>query len=376
MQSQPRARVARFVRRASLVIVGAVSAAVLLLGPGSVHASPDGPAPASDPRVEMLARAEANGDKESLPLVRAPRANAAGFTGAGTSVAVLDTGVDWRRGAFGPCTAVAMPAKVCRVIVSADVLTNDGQLDDPNILHGTNVAGIVASVAPGTKIIALDVFDRGAQTSDTAVLAALDWVMKNKQTYNIVAVNMSLRAARSYNTTACGASTYGSVFLSLRQAGILPVVSAGNSGIAGGRFTNGIFSPACVTGAVSVGAVYDANIGGRSWGRGADGCTDNKSKADQITCFSQSGPNLSLLAPGAIIRAAEVDQGGTSQAAPHVAGAVAALSSACRRATPAQIEQALVTTGPTIKDARNGIARHRLDVLAAGQALKAQALCR
>jgi subtilisin family serine protease len=376
MQTQPRTRVARYARRASMVVVGAVSAAVLLLGPGSVHASPDAPAVAFGSEAETLANAAAGGDRESLPLVRAPQANAAGFTGAGTSVAVLDTGIDWRRSAFGPCTDVAKPAKVCRVIVSADVLINDRQLDDPSVWHGTNVAGIVASVAPGTKIIALDVFDRGAQTSDAAVLAALDWVMKNKQKYNIVAVNMSLGAARTYNTAACDTAVYGSVFLNLRQAGILPIVSAGNSGIAGGRFTNGISSPACVSGAVSVGAVYDANIGARTWGRNGTGCVDNKSKADQVTCFSQSGPNLSLLAPGAIITAAEVPQGGTSQAAPHVAGAVAALSSACKKATSDQIEKALTTTGPKIKDARNGITRHRLDVLAAGEALRAQGLCR
>jgi subtilisin family serine protease len=98
--------------------------------------------------------------------------------------------------------------------------------------------------------------------------------------------------------------------------------------------------------------------------------------ADQITCFSLSGPNLSLRAPGALITAADVSLGGTSQATPHVAGAIADLASACPRATVDQIEKALTTSGPTIRDSRNGVSRHRLDVLAAGQSLKGQGLCK
>src|SRR5215207_7846537 len=46
---------------------------------------------------------------QSLALINQPRAREAGATGAGRAIAVLDTGVDYTRTAFG-CTAVNAPA--------------------------------------------------------------------------------------------------------------------------------------------------------------------------------------------------------------------------------------------------------------------------
>jgi subtilisin family serine protease len=82
-----------------------------------------------------------------------------------------------------------------------------------------------------------------------------------------------------------------------------------------------------------------------------------------------------MLAPGSRIDAADITMSGTSQASPHVAGAVAALASKCGKATVDQIEQALTTSGPSITDPRNQVTKRRLDVLAAGQALIAKGLC-
>ncbi len=307
-------------------------------------------------------------DKESVPLVRAPEAQRLGFTGAGTAVAVLDTGVDYRRAAFGPCTGPGTPQRVCKVAVATGI-ANGGQLD-PNG-HGTNVSGIVLGVAPETRLIVLDVLD-GDPPNTVRVLAALDWVLKHRQEYNIVAVNLSL-GTEAHQASPCRLSPFTFVFRDLRQAGVLPIVYAGNSGAVGGRFVNGLANPACVPGAVSVGAVYDGRQGTRVF---PGKCVDRSPRPDQVTCWSQSGPTLSLWAPGSRITAAGITQEGTSQAAPHVAGAVAALASKCPAATPADIEQALTTTGPTVKDPRNGLERHRLDVLAAGQALVARGLCR
>lgn len=308
--------------------------------------------------------------KESLPLINQPQATKDGFTGAGTTVAVLDTGVNYRNAAFGPCDRVGFPANKCRVVFAADVLRNDGQLDDDG--HGTNVSGIVAGVAPQAKLAVLDVF-QGEQASDQAVLVALDWVIKNKATYNIVAVNLSLGSSQFYFTAPCTRSPYATVFRDLRAAGILPVVAAGNEGIVKQKFRNGLAEPACTPGALSVGAVYDADTGRRVYG---EDCSDEKTAANQITCFSQTGPNLGLLAPGSRITAGGVTQGGTSQAAPHVAGAVAALASKCKRVTIAQMEQALTGSGPEVPDRRNNVTKRRLDLVAAGKALNAAGACR
>jgi Ca2+-binding RTX toxin-like protein len=122
-------------------------------------------------------------------------------------------------------------------------------------------------------------------------------------------------------------------------------------------FVNGIAYPACTPGAVSVGAVYDSPQGTQQW----QGCTDQTTAADQIVCFSQSGQALTMLAPGAWIQAAGVTQAGTSQAAPHVAGAAAVLAAAAPQPTLGLITDAL-TTGRPIVDQRNGVIRPRLDL--------------
>jgi subtilisin family serine protease len=116
---------------------------------------------------------------ESLPLIGQPSVAASGKTGAGTTVAVLDTGVDYTRAAFGFCTSPGVPAG-CRVAYSQDFAPNDGQLDDPGVAyHGTNVAGIVVGVAPGARIAALDVFT-GDGARDSDILAAGNWCIAKR----------------------------------------------------------------------------------------------------------------------------------------------------------------------------------------------------
>jgi len=303
--------------------------------------------------------------QQSLNVVRQPQAAAAGYTGAGTYVAVLDTGVDYTRAPFG-CTAAATPS-TCRVALSREQDTDpETYLDEDG--HGTNVAGIVASVAPGTKVLAYDVFDYVAATQDVRSypanqLAAVQHVIDLKKAgWNVVALNLSLGGG--WYTSSCNA---GLNFSLARDYGILPVVAAGNDAVTNGAFRPGIAAPACDTNAISVGAVYDANIGSREWRN----CTDSTTAQDKITCFSQTGSNLSLLAPGALVTAAGITQGGTSQAAPHVAGAVAVLASAkygsrlYYRAEAAQIESALRNSGPSIYDSRSQRSFPRLDVYSA-----------
>lgn len=303
---------------------------------------------------------------QSLPLIGQPAAKTNGWTGAGTAVAVIDSGVDWKRDAFFPgtggCTAVNSPAG-CRVVATKEIAPSDGQLDDA-ILHGTNVAGIVLGVAPDTRILALDVFD-GEFTQDSWVLAAVDWVIANRATYGTRAINLSLGGGRE--SGACDGSfpDFAAAFASVRNAGMLPVVAAGNAAYVGGVYTDGISVPACLSEAVAVGAVYDGGSATTDWGD----CKNASAAADQVVCWSQAGAMLDLLAPGVVITAAGVTQAGTSQATPHVAGAVAALWDARPSATPGQVEAALVGTGKSIVDGRTGRTHRRLSVSAAGAEL-------
>jgi hypothetical protein len=305
---------------------------------------------------------------QSLPMINQPAAAAAGHTGAGTAVAVLDTGVDYTREAFGSCGA---PGPSCKVVVAQDFAPDDGQLDDHG--HGTNVSGIVVGVAPDTKILGLDVFN-GQTSSSSTQIQAINFAISNQATYNIRAINMSLGNA-TFNTSPCGDPADGRVaaFANARAAGILPVVSSGNNAFNNGSFHVGVARPACIPGAMPVGAVYDSNVGPKSY---SSGCSDPTTAADQVTCFSQAWVNNQVLAPGAVISAAGISQQGTSQAAPHVSGAVAVLHDAAgvssdtpAAATVDQVETALLNSGPQIFDTLTNLNYRRLDLPAAVAAL-------
>lgn len=295
---------------------------------------------------------------QSLPLIGQPAVSQTmGRTGAGATVAVLDTGVDYTRAEFGSCTAPGVPSG-CRVVAALDTAPDDGARDA--LGHGTQVAGVVSATASSAGIAAIDVFDgNSAWSSD--VIEGIDWAISNRSAYNIAAINMSLGDGVAHGTActdppgAAGDPFYTPIN-NARSAGMAVIASSGNEG-----FTTGIASPACVAAAVAVGAVYDANVGGLDWGI----CKDSSTAPDKVACYSNSGSLLDLLAPGSRITVIGATVDGTSFAAPHVAGAVAVLKSAFPGETPAQIENRLTASGKLVTDARNGIIKPRLDLLAA-----------
>jgi subtilisin family serine protease len=318
--------------------------------------------------------------QSSQVLIRSDRANSLGITGAGQAIAVIDTGVDYAIASLG---GGGFPN--AKVIGGTDVSDSDSDpLDCEG--HGTEVSGVAAGpkgVAPDAKIVAIKVFSStdatNATCKDTAffsdIFTGMDFAVVNKERFGISVINLSLGGAfdDSLDHGYCDTDEPDSAHAvdAATAAGIVVVVASGNEAV-----TNQIDVPACVSSAVSVGAVYADNRSRASW-CGDDACTttlcaDQPVTPDGIVCFSNSTSNLSLLGPGAFWTIAtkggsQVSFSGTSASAPAVAGAVALLRQARPDLTPGGVIGVLRSTGKPIADPRNGVATPRVDILAAVQ---------
>lgn len=309
-------------------------------------------------------------------LIHSDQANALGISGTGQTVAILDTGVDYTVSVMG---GGAFPN--AKVIGGTDTADKDNDPMDCDG-HGTSVAAVAAGptgVAPDAKIVAVKVFSSkdatNASCTDTAndsdILAGVDWVIANRDAFGIGAINLSLGGGfgDSLDHGYCDADlpSYAAAFDSAVAQGIVVAVAAGNDGTA-----NALAAPACISSAVSVGAVYSQSAASASWldDKGGVQCTDAPTAPDQIVCFSNSATILSMLAPGAFWVVAKKGTGvnvfaGTSSACPAVAGAVALLRQARPGLSPPALVGILRATGAPITDPRNGVTTPRLDALAA-----------
>lgn len=271
----------------------------------------------------------------SLTLINAAAAQAdvrfAGITGRGTSVVIIDSGINRAHPFFG--ADANRDGVADRIVFQYDFADNDTNASDPSG-HGSNVSSIIASqdavyrgVAPEANIIHLKVFTDAGAGNFGMVERALQWVVNNAWRYNVVSVNMSLGDGGNWNTPQ---SRYGlgDELAALAGSGIAVVASAGND-FARTQGLQGLAYPAADPNVIAVGAVYAGDSGAFTYSGGAQATS---TAADRIAPFSQRTTAMPMIfAPGApIVGAAGSGTGmtamhGTSQAAPHVAGSVALL---------------------------------------------------
>lgn len=187
-----------------------------------------------------------------------------GYTGAGVGVAVIDSGIaTWHDDLSGTNGSPDYPYGDQRVVHFVDFVNGQTQPYDDNG-HGTHVSGIIAGngfdsrgeksgIAPNASIVSLKVLDANGVGTIGSMIAALDWVAANYQTYNIRVVNMSVgaRITESYWTDPLTLAAKAVV-----ERGIVVVGAAGNFGrnAQGNLQYGGITAPANAPWVLTVGA--------------------------------------------------------------------------------------------------------------------------
>ena len=162
-------------------------------------------------------------------VIKLDYARKQGLTGKNVGIAVMDTGISphpdivYNGGPF---------------VSFFDTINHQNRLYDDNG-HGTHVAGIIAGngmmsnklyegIAPNCKLHIIKILDKNGEGNIKNVMSGIDWLLKNKDKYNIRIVNISVGSVsikkfdensplvRSVNT--------------LWEAGLIVVTAAGNNG--------------------------------------------------------------------------------------------------------------------------------------------------
>jgi subtilisin family serine protease len=289
----------------------------------------------------------------TVPLINADDVQArqiggVNITGAGQTICIVDTGIDYTHPSLGGCLGSG-----CKVLGGYDFVNLDNDPMDDNS-HGTHVAGIAAAngsvrgVSPGAKLVALKVLNAAGSGFESDVVAGIDWCRNNATLFNISVISLSLGGG-SYSA-ACDTNPDAAAVNSAFNAGIFVSAASGNS-----FSSTAISSPACASNATAVAASDNSNA---------------------MASFSNTNSLVDLVAPGVsvtstVLNGATGAKSGTSMATPHVAGAAALLQHYQRlqsgaSLTPAEIKEILQReTSVRITDSDNSLTFSRIDALQA-----------
>ena len=334
---------------------------------------------------------------QGIPLMNAstPRIS---YNGSGLSVAICDTGIDYTHPRLG---GGGFPNS--KVIGGHDCGDNDNNPMDADG-HGTACAGIAAGelgavgnyiggVAYSARLYAVKIsHGTGGSAYTSDMIEGWEWCIthQNDDPSNpIMIISTSFGGGRYFNTCDSTSIAMTTAAANAVSAGMTLFVSSGNDG-----YCDSIEWPSCISHVISVGAVYDADLG-RNPPSGYVGCIKNGScagtpgppcdekwyldepaNADQVTTYSNSSSFLDLFAPSNWATTTELGGGywdtangfgGTSAACPYAAGAAACLQTAAKAITgsfltPSQVKSTLIDNGDLVTDGKVAITKPRVNL--------------
>jgi serine protease AprX len=289
-----------------------------------------------------------------------------GYTGAGVTVAMIDTGVV-------PVDGLTVPGK----IINGPDLSLESVYENLRYLdaygHGTHLAGIIAGrdddaaeipkegdlrdhfvgVAPGAQILNVKVGDAIGEADVSQVIAAIGWVVKHRDDngMNVRVLNLafSVDGTQDYQSEPLAYAVEAAW-----KAGIVVVVAAGNDGN-----DAALRSPAYDPFVITVGAddtQGTATVKDDELPEFSNCGTDNR----PVDLIAPGHSIISLRDPGSFADAYYPDARvgdrffrgtGTSQAAAIVSGAAALLLQQRPELTPDQVKALLTSTARPIPDA-------------------------
>ncbi|MBU1978038.1 MAG: S8 family peptidase, partial [Gammaproteobacteria bacterium] len=305
----------------------------------------------------------------SARVIQADAARASySASGDGILWAVLDTGVRHDHPHFKPHSTISAILD-CTKPGPPVPIQNDRDRDG----HGTHVAGIIAGagddmsiqgIAPRAKLVVYKVLDDTGAGEDAWIIKALDHITEqNENTSEIVIHGLNLSLGGPYDSTVygCGFSPICMELRRLWRAGVLVCVASGNEGQVQVTTPDGELD---LNNSMSIGD--PANL--------EDCIVVGSVNADHphlygVSSFSSRGPTSDgrmkpdVVAPGERIRSCNsrfqsrrpeslyCEESGTSLAAPHVSGLLAAFLSVRRefRGRPDEVKQILLRTCTDIR---------------------------
>jgi len=260
----------------------------------------------------------------NLAMIRANGRFAREYSGKGSRIALLDTGI-----AYHKDLAVKGGVSFCE---------GDADFRSDPFGHGTHCAGIVAGrqggIARDADLFSIKVADKKEGATPIAILAGMGWALRKRM--NVVSISLAGAADRKLMPA------FANAVQALMAGHCLVVASTGDE-------HKDVGFPANTAGVIAVG-----------------GCDRQRMILDR-TGIGGKGNHLTVVAPGQDITTTfHKNDGymktfsGSSAAAPHVAGLAALIHEKFRGVTPLQVTSRIlasaqpVNIGPNQKDVLGG----------------------